>query len=599
MKNSVNRISFLTFALTLIIFCLPGQTQSLFAQTNEELVTRAKAEIEKREYDAAISDLTAVITSQPKNDEAYAQRARAYFLKTGNDDAAFADAEKALNLNSKNIDALNIRGKIKVDRKQTDSALDDFNKAIKIDPNFTKAYLNRAVLFTDKNEFDKAIDDYTLVLQIESKNPVALQGRGLLYVNKRKDYAAALVDFKKLAEIAPTSANSFLYRGRAYQFLNNSELALADFNRSIELNPKFYLPYLYRGILYYGKADYNAALRDYLKALELETKNFDVNYNLALVYRVQNKYDAAIAELNKIPSNEPVYPLAKTQIDEIGQLIANDKLAVSLNIVSEPFKALFDLFSDTSHESKDISGNNPYTRPDKEYDFTGHADIVQPADKIMSVQLDLHFIGYEKEEGGYRLFDNDSLNRLDGIIEYSNQNGKTLMKVNTPQNHHYGLDIAYKKKWHTADYQLHFLDPKYLHYNNNWDLINKILFFFGNASGKNAFVDDIKDENDIPLKKNPNFISYDIDTRYNQGNLKMRLLKFADNETAFKALDAVFSGVIKHLDLTKYEITDHRHYGADHRFIIDTKNLLLNSPQVWIQIETLNGEVWMTMLSEG
>ncbi|HRH41014.1 MAG TPA: tetratricopeptide repeat protein [Pyrinomonadaceae bacterium] len=579
--------------ITLILLvCLFVQVGTDLAQTNDELLTRAKVAIEKREYDSAITDLTAVINSQPKNDEAYAQRARAYFLKTNYDDAAFADAEKSLKINSKNVDALNIRGKVKVNRKQIDSALDDFNKAVKINPNFVKPFLNRAEVMIGKNEFDKAIADYTLVLQIDSKNIAAIQGRALVYLNKRKDYANALADFNKLTELSPTVASYYTYRGRSYQLLNDPEHALADFNKSIELNPKYYLSYFYRGNLYYVKTNYDAALSDYFKALELEPKDFGANYNLGLVYQAQKKYDAAIAELNKIPSDNSVYSLAKTQIDEINQIIANEKFAATLNMASEPFKALFDPHGDSSSERVRIKALTPFDDPNKTYTYIGSYSFIQPVGRMITGQLALSLSG--GETGGHRFLDNDENFFLQKVDEINYSDTKIQFKIKEPRNHHYTVDVAYQKPKEGSEIDLHTLDTKYLRYDNRWDLTNKILFFFGNSICFNIFIPDVSDENNQPLTQNKDFINF----YPTWGGFEFRVMGFANYDDGKKAFEAILASLRKNLDASKFLIRDQRQENGGMRNIrIESKIIKVGVPNVNIELKAVDGKVWLELKS--
>ncbi|HRH41016.1 MAG TPA: tetratricopeptide repeat protein [Pyrinomonadaceae bacterium] len=240
--------------------------------TTAELLERAKASIEKREYDAAISELTSVINSQPKNDEAYAQRARAYFLKTNNFDLAFADAESALKINSKNVEALNVRGLVKVERKEIDSALADFTSAINIKPDYFKPYLNRAKIFIEKNEFEKAVADYNEVIKFNKNDSYLLFLRGSVYLYSIKNYDLAIKDYTEAVKLNPNSNSSYFSRGQAFSKKSNFNEAIADFNKAIEIDPKDEFSYYFRGNAYNSLNKTEQATADYKKAAELNPK---------------------------------------------------------------------------------------------------------------------------------------------------------------------------------------------------------------------------------------------------------------------------------------------------------------------------------------
>ncbi len=195
MKNRIKIVA----ALLIWLFVQVG---ICFAQTNDELVVRAKSSIEKGEYDSAIKDLTQVITANPKNKEAYQQRGEA-FDKKGNAAAAIAD----------------------------------FTKAVEVDDkDFYTFYLRGAVYFSSLKNYDLAISDFTETIKLSPDADYAYFMRGRANAEKA-NYNAAIADYSKAIEIDPKYTYSFYYRGNAYLALNKKEQAAADFRKAVELNP--------------------------------------------------------------------------------------------------------------------------------------------------------------------------------------------------------------------------------------------------------------------------------------------------------------------------------------------------------------------------
>ena len=312
-----NRIKF----IAVLLICLLAQIVICFAQTNDELIVRAKASIQKGEFDAAVSDSSAVIKTQPNNGEALTQRARAYFLLKNYDFAA-ADAEKALTIDAKNVEAINICGLVKLNRQQTDAALADFTTAIAVNPNFIKPYLNRGGILRGKKEFDKATADFTKAIAIDPQNTVAYQNRGLIYLEDKKDFTKAVADFTELIKINPKSAAAYIYRGESYLKQKDYDRAIADENAALALDPKNIYALEFRADSYFYKTEYAAAFADYTRILELDPKNYSANFNRGLIYKLQKNYDAANTEFGKIPAGEPYYDSAREQTNEIKQTVA-------------------------------------------------------------------------------------------------------------------------------------------------------------------------------------------------------------------------------------------------------------------------------------
>jgi len=168
--------------------------------------------------DACISKYTALIASAPKSDENYAERARCHYFKsnelrtssnahtTASDaeiELALADAQKAIDLNPKNTNALNVRGIVKSYKGDEIAARVDFDRVIELDPRAFKAYMNRGI------------------------------GK-----NRLLDYAGAIADYTKVIEIAAPMSAVYSERGISYSNLGKKTEAIADLNKAIQLDPK-------------------------------------------------------------------------------------------------------------------------------------------------------------------------------------------------------------------------------------------------------------------------------------------------------------------------------------------------------------------------
>jgi tetratricopeptide (TPR) repeat protein len=258
--------------VVLLLICLSA---GISAQSNNKILEQAKTSIEKKEYDVAIKDLTSIISVEPKNDEAYAQRSRAYYLRSylRNDlNNALADAENSLKLNSKNVIALNIRGLIKLEQKDIDGALADFTKAINIDPSYVKAYLNRTRILRARKQFDEALADFNAAIKIDPKSGYAYLNRGLVYLWDKREYRNAVDDFSKAIELDPKDKESYVRRADGYLQLNNYQSSFSDANKALEIAPDYAAAYYVRGLVFENqpKPDFAAAIADFTKTIELK-----------------------------------------------------------------------------------------------------------------------------------------------------------------------------------------------------------------------------------------------------------------------------------------------------------------------------------------
>ncbi len=321
MKNRSVQIAHICIC---IFIALSFLTSKAAAQTAPELVARARVEISNGEYDQAIRDLEQAAVSEPKNAEITAQSSRAYYLKKDPVNA-LTYANKAIKLDGKNLDALNIRGMVKVDQKNISGALDDFAKAIKIDPNFIKPYLNRALIYDSQKDFDRAIADYSSIIAIDAKYELAYRLRASLYYYNKADMGLALADINVALRIEPQNARSLTLRGQIYIKQKAIEDAMIDFNAAIRLDPNYSFAWFFRANAHYIRGRLDEALSDFARALEIRPDIYSANYYRGQIYKSQKKFDLAIAEFNKIPSSESTYGQAQTEVETMGKIVARPK----------------------------------------------------------------------------------------------------------------------------------------------------------------------------------------------------------------------------------------------------------------------------------
>lgn len=308
----------LKITFLLIAICLFLQAQDVAAQNAKALIERAKASIEKREFDSAIKDLTQSIKLNPKNGEAYTQRARAYVL-SNKTDLAFADAEKALSLNPKDTGALNVRGLVKQIREDLDGAVNDFTTALKTDPKLLKALYNRGVTYGMQRKTELALADYNKVIELDPKSAPAYVKRAAINAAQVKDKGkTALADIAKALEIDPKLIEPYVLRAQIrYKFEVDYKAALVDLNEAVKLNPESGYILSERGMVNFLLKNYAQAEADLTAAIKFNFATANVYNNRALAYEYQDKIDAAKADYQQALKIEPNHELAKKNFENL------------------------------------------------------------------------------------------------------------------------------------------------------------------------------------------------------------------------------------------------------------------------------------------
>jgi tetratricopeptide (TPR) repeat protein len=174
---------------------------------------KLKSYIELKEYDKALKESDAILALEqdPKNFfwHGYIQeklgnynQAETYFKKSLEKspnilethisladvlnkakkyDQALESCNKALQIDSKSVDALWIRSSIYREKIDFTKAIEDLSKIIFLSPNDEKAFYTRGLYNQEFNKYQDAINDFSKVISLNSKNALA-------YYNRAKSY---------------------------------------------------------------------------------------------------------------------------------------------------------------------------------------------------------------------------------------------------------------------------------------------------------------------------------------------------------------------------------------------------------------------------
>ena len=136
----------------------------------------------------AIQDFSTVISRNPNDEQAYANRGVLYTkmtfydLKTNYSEKAMADFDQAIKINPSYEWAYLNRGILYWHLKRIDMALDNLNMAIQLNPLFVEAYKVRArALREGAYDHCRALEDYRKIYELDSNTPnnVYIFARGI------------------------------------------------------------------------------------------------------------------------------------------------------------------------------------------------------------------------------------------------------------------------------------------------------------------------------------------------------------------------------------------------------------------------------------
>lgn len=147
-------------AIAAYFFFSPGKSPEAakkYAQEGVDFTSEGK-------YDKAIdryNDSLGVIT-----DPTVLYNRGVAYMNKGDNDNAIKDFSKVIELQPKNIFALNNRGLINKNKGKFDDAIKDYSQLIKLKPDFAVAYYGRGYSYQMKGEKEKALGDYKKALSL-------------------------------------------------------------------------------------------------------------------------------------------------------------------------------------------------------------------------------------------------------------------------------------------------------------------------------------------------------------------------------------------------------------------------------------------------
>ncbi len=206
-----------------------------------------------------------------------------YNRNNGNYESALRDYTQAVEIEPKNPDLLNSRGKTYFDmalsgkfkskeNEYLENALKDYTEALtkpKI-KNKSKAevLVNRGAAEGARNNHVQSIADITEGLKLDPTNKNGYFNRSIAYYSLQQ-YDNALADYKEYLKLDPNNANIWYESGMILRSMKRNDEAIKSLDEAIRLNPNFGLAYLERARARVQSRKVDEAELDYKKAQQM------------------------------------------------------------------------------------------------------------------------------------------------------------------------------------------------------------------------------------------------------------------------------------------------------------------------------------------
>jgi tetratricopeptide (TPR) repeat protein len=307
--------------------------QLLYAQTSIELAKMATIKEGGNDNEGAIELCTRALQLDSKNAFALNVRGVAKY-NLGRYEEAITDFDQAVAINLGYESAYHNRGLAKNNLGRYADAIADFNKAIDLSPKSVSYYINRSVSRINLNQYKDAIQDNSTAIMFDPKNAVAYDYRGYAYFklgDTKTNYKKSIADYDKSVALGGRGYTPFYkYRAEAMQRitdienfaktltakywidsallkqqLNEDEAAIVYLDHALRIEPLNTWALNLRGTAKFNLGRYEDAIADYSQAIAVNPGYKALYGNRALAKHKLGFYGGAIADYSKALALDP------------------------------------------------------------------------------------------------------------------------------------------------------------------------------------------------------------------------------------------------------------------------------------------------------
>jgi tetratricopeptide (TPR) repeat protein len=266
------------------------------------------------DHQKAIKDFSEALRLNPGLGFAWANRGASYhalaWAATGAERdryaaLALADLSRGVEISSYQGRSYRFRGWFYERMKNNDAlAFADYQKAVELEPSEAQNWFNRAAVHSRLGKVVEALSDYDVVLKIEPNRHEAVKRRAEIFENTARR-TLAVTEMGRAIALAPTESSYWSYRCALWFRDNSNDEAFGDCNRAIELNQNDADAFHYRGHVQQKRKNQRDAIADFTRSLELAPGDLHITFERAGEYRNSREYSRAITDYASVTAGEP------------------------------------------------------------------------------------------------------------------------------------------------------------------------------------------------------------------------------------------------------------------------------------------------------
>jgi len=282
---------------------VPSPVATGAASKVDDYLAQAKQLLRQTGREQEVIRLTDLVLRQTQSADAYLYRGTAKF-NLGDKEAAIADHNQALTVNSQYPLAYLMRGIAKSDLGDKQGAIADYNQVLAINPRNTDDYTIRGWAKIFLGDEQGGIAEYNRALAINPRDADVYVARGdAKYA--LGDLQGAIADYSQALDINPLSIDLYIKRGDLKHTLGDDQGAIADYSQALAINPRNIDVYIKRGDLKYMLGDNRGTIADYSQVLAINPRNIEAYIKRGNAKSNLNDDQGAIADYSQALAINP------------------------------------------------------------------------------------------------------------------------------------------------------------------------------------------------------------------------------------------------------------------------------------------------------
>jgi len=203
----------------------------------------------------AILPTAETVQAQKANLANYQLTAGVQRLQDGHPEDSIPFFQRALTLDSSNVDAYNALGNTQLQLSKTDDAIATFKKLVAMKPFDTDAATSLGNAYAQAKKWTDAATQYKKAASLDPNNTTAIYSAGQSDLQNNK-LNEALDAFQKIIRLRPNDSNGYLALGQTYNKMGDFDAAIGSLKQAVNLKHEFFgLAENELGYAYNGKGD--------------------------------------------------------------------------------------------------------------------------------------------------------------------------------------------------------------------------------------------------------------------------------------------------------------------------------------------------------